>query len=132
MICGLAESEFQKAGKSFERHVDIEHCCWDYVNLYIYLKEWKKKDFTGTEIMMWNAIQKRDFSFIPNEESLSLAHEKEISIETQIATLESAMIKKIDDVKTHVVEAIAEVHSLVLSLKSKEKNDGLDEIDIAD
>lgn len=76
-ICELSKAELERNGIEFRIHNKSVHNVMKYVDYYLTLLEKRSSEFTGSEQMIWNQIQSRNFDWVPNGTTLELAESGE-------------------------------------------------------
>lgn len=64
-VCGLNRSEFSKAGKNFDRHINIEHDPWRYLFYIYYLTEKKEDKLNGIEEDCLQRFKRQKVDWLP-------------------------------------------------------------------
>ena len=82
----MERTSFEKEGKSFEKHVRIEHSVWNYLYYIVYLKDKDKLEYNGTESYIFEKLENDDLSWFPILRAMSLAH-KTLEEEKDIKTI---------------------------------------------
>lgn len=86
-ICNLERTSFEKEGKSFERHVRVEHSIWNYLYYIVYLQSKDKLEYNGTESYIFDKLQKDDLSWFPIQRAMSLNYKTLEDDQEEIKTL---------------------------------------------
>jgi len=83
----LERTSFEKEGKSFARHVRVEHSIWNYLYYIVYLQSKDKLEYNGTESYIYDKLQSDDLSWFPIQRAMSLAYKTLEDDQEEIKTL---------------------------------------------
>jgi len=73
-ICGINRYTFDRESKDgFETHARQDHNMWNYLYLIMHLRDKDSTEFTGPEQYVFDLLNQRNYSFIPNMRALCLA-----------------------------------------------------------
>ena len=95
---------FEKEGKSFEKHVRVEHYIWNYLYYLVYMENKNKFEYNGTESYIEEKIIDEDISWFPIQKAICLSKNvKEKKAEEDLAAL---MTKKFISFEKKIVTAL--------------------------
>jgi len=107
-ICNLDRSLFEKEGKSFEHHVQVEHDLWNYLYYIVYLKSKNELHYSGTETYIFEKYSKEDLSWFPIQKAMCLANtsneegeDLKTAIEDKLIAFENKIMSSIGSLQGH-------------------------------
>lgn len=83
----MERTSFEKEGKSFERHVRVEHSIWNYLYYIVYLQSKDRLEYNGTESYIYDKLQSDDLSWFPIQRAMSLAYKTLDDDQEEIKTI---------------------------------------------
>lgn len=108
-ICGLEKETIERAtSRSFKWHIENDHNEWKYVHFVGYLEDKEETEYTGIESYVKDKVKKKDVSWFPQQEALS--------IQSQESDLEAVRLRESEEVKSAVLEIQQDVKELSKNL----------------
>ena len=108
-ICGLEKESIERAtNRPFKHHTFYEHNEWKYVHFIGYLEDKEETEYTGIESYVVEKIAKKDVSWFPQQEALS--------IKNQESNTDTIMLKQSEELKSTLAEIETDLKELNKSL----------------
>ena len=84
---------FEKDGKSFEKHVRVEHNVWNYLYFIVYLKDKNILQYNGTETYISEKLENDDLSWFPIQRAMCLSYASQEEEENVKAIVDEKLVK---------------------------------------
>jgi len=111
-VCSLKRDQFERQGRKFSDHIELEHNRWNYIYYKMYLGKKKLSELTAREKYMRVKMEKQSIDYFPIGKSLLIPSEETVDIGELIAGVDG----RVESVAAAVGDLKSEIASLSVSM----------------